>query len=123
MAISPVVLFRLRCRHNPTFSPPRAAVSATRVTGGAAWVGLKDSSTNPSLTAPPVSERSAVRPGWTVGGGLETALAGKWSAKLEYLYVDAGTNRVYDAAGSGAFLDFKHEYNIVRLGLNYQLTQ
>jgi outer membrane immunogenic protein len=28
--------------------------------------------------------------GWTVGGGFEFAIAGNWSAKAEYLYVDLG---------------------------------
>ena len=28
--------------------------------------------------------------GWAVGGGVEAALAGNWTAKLEYLHVDLG---------------------------------
>ena len=28
--------------------------------------------------------------GWTVGGGIEGRLAGNWTAKLEYLYLDLG---------------------------------
>lgn len=30
-------------------------------------------------------------PGWTVGGGIEGAIGGGWTAKLEYLYLDLGT--------------------------------
>ena len=29
--------------------------------------------------------------GWTVGGGVEAALAGNWTAKVEYLHVDLGS--------------------------------
>ncbi len=29
--------------------------------------------------------------GWTVGGGVEAALWGNWTGKLEYLYIDFGT--------------------------------
>ena len=31
-----------------------------------------------------------VKAGWTAGAGIEGALGGGWSAKLEYLYIDLG---------------------------------
>lgn len=52
--------------------------------------------------------------GWTVGGGVEAALDGPWTAKLEYLYVDLG--RGGTVLGSDA--EFKS--HIVRAGLNYR---
>jgi outer membrane immunogenic protein len=51
----------------------------------------------------------------TVGGGLEAAVAGPWTAKVEYLYVDLGRG----ASFAGADTAFKT--NIVRAGLNYRL--
>ena len=33
---------------------------------------------------------SRVRPGWTLGGGVEYAFAPAWSARLEYRYSDFG---------------------------------
>ena len=30
--------------------------------------------------------------GWAAGGGVEAALTGNWTAKLEYLHVDLGTS-------------------------------
>ena len=55
--------------------------------------------------------------GWTVGGGVEAAIAGNWTAKVEYLYVDLGD--IDCAAGSCSLptnVDFKT--NVVRAGLN-----
>jgi outer membrane immunogenic protein len=51
--------------------------------------------------------------GWTIGGGIEAQIAGPWSAKVEYLYVDLGDG---DSNG-GNRPDFTT--NIVRAGLNY----
>lgn len=52
--------------------------------------------------------------GWTVGGGLEAAISGPLTAKIEYLYVDLG--RSDSIFGSNA----KFHANIVRAGLNYR---
>lgn len=62
------------------------------VTGGAAYGGLK--STGVELVAlggqVPFSN-STTRAGWTIGGGVEAALIGNWTWKVEYLYMDLGT--------------------------------
>jgi outer membrane immunogenic protein len=55
--------------------------------------------------------------GWTIGGGLEYAFMGNWSAKLEYLYVDLGS---FNAAVIPTNVSFKE--NIVRAGLNYKFS-
>ena len=52
--------------------------------------------------------------GWTVGGGIEAAISGPLTAKIEYLYVDLGHND--SIFGSEA----KFNTNIVRAGLNYR---
>ncbi|MSO67054.1 MAG: porin family protein [Pseudolabrys sp.] len=56
----------------------------------------------------------STKAGWTVGGGVEAALAGPWTAKVEYLYVDLGRG------GSIAGSDASFKTNIVRAGLNYR---
>jgi len=57
--------------------------------------------------------------GWTVGGGLEGAIAGLWTAKIEYLYVDLGDNNCpAGACAPASNVDFRT--NIVRAGLNYR---
>jgi outer membrane immunogenic protein len=63
--------------------------------------------------------------GWTAGAGLEWAFTGRWSAKLEYLYVDLGTFTNTFAGlppayptltASSHFTD-----NIFRVGINYNI--
>jgi outer membrane immunogenic protein len=59
--------------------------------------------------------------GWVAGGGAETALAGGWSAKFEYLFVNLGS--ITDSFGLGGFLDVANSNihdQIIRLGLNYR---
>src|SRR6185312_1221880 len=59
--------------------------------------------------------------GWTVGGGTEVALNSAWSARLESLYLDAGSSLHNDTV-PGLFLSgrFKDRFTVVRAGLNYQ---
>jgi len=61
-----------------------------------------------------VGNASDTRSGWTVGGGVEAALAGPWTAKVEYLHVDLGRG------GTVAGTDASFRANIVRAGLNYR---
>jgi outer membrane immunogenic protein len=35
---------------------------------------------------------SAIRSGWTVGGGVEARIVGNWTGKVEYLYIDPNLN-------------------------------
>lgn len=57
--------------------------------------------------------------GWTIGGGVEWAFLGAWSAKIEYLYADLGT-ATCDIAACGAGVDVKTKTNMVRGGINYR---
>jgi len=77
------------------------------VTGGAAFGDIKTSVAG-------LGSASETKAGWTVGGGVEAALNGPWSAKLEYLYVDLGRG------GAIAGADAKFQTNIVRAGINYR---
>jgi len=79
------------------------------VTGGLAFgnidsrvAGITDSTTNV---------------GWTIGAGLEAALWGPVTAKVEYLFVDLGRGDPITGTG-GTRADFTT--NIVRAGLNYR---
>ena len=77
------------------------------VTGGAAFGDIKNSVAG-------VANASSTNAGWTLGGGIEAAIAGPWTAKLEYLYVDLGRG------GSVLGSDASFHANIVRAGLNYR---
>jgi outer membrane immunogenic protein len=107
-------------------------------TGGLAYGRVKVSTgLVPDPTAPcannaicSVGSASDVLVGWTIGGGLETRIASKWTAKIEYLYFDLGniSDTAFSLSGIpgwrglpivGVTSDITG--NIVRLGLNYQL--
>lgn len=72
---------------------------------------------------------SRVAAGWTIGGGLEWAVANNWSVKAEYLYMNLGNQTIHSintpppgglTAGSIATRFSDAEYNIVRVGMNYK---
>jgi opacity protein-like surface antigen len=62
---------------------------------------------------------SKFRAGWTVGAGVETALAQHWTLKGEYLYVDLGHAVLFDAA-PGVPETISFTGNVFRVGLNYK---
>jgi outer membrane immunogenic protein len=67
-------------------------------TGGAAWQHFDVTSTCASFGcaafgyAPAVIANRTTKPGWTVGGGFETALWGNWLGRAEYRFADFGTS-------------------------------
>jgi outer membrane immunogenic protein len=63
--------------------------------------------------------QSKTNTGWTVGGGVEYAFMGAWSAKAEYLYVDLGS-ATCSVPTCFPNVDVKFKTNIIRLGLNYR---
>ena len=81
------------------------------------------------------SAYSAASVGWTAGGGIEYALAERWtnwSVKVEYLYYDLGqktgtvTYQNLDLNNLPEFStlsgEIRHNGNIVRAGLNYKFN-
>ena len=65
------------------------------------------------------STATADRAGWTLGGGIEYAILGPWSAKLEYLYADLGT-ATCGSATCGTDTSVTFSDSIVRVGVNYR---
>lgn len=82
-------------------------------TGGAAWawseVGVVGGSGHELAHA-----------GWTVGAGLEYAFAPRWSARLEYLYLDLDTVRTTRGAAN-VVNDLS--FSLIRFGLNYRFGE
>jgi outer membrane immunogenic protein len=105
-------------------------------TAGVAYGQVKDSAAlggslaAAAVTASAVSSFKDVKAGWTAGAGVEAALGGGWSAKLEYLYIDLGKTELTSAAvatAAGATVlavsanrTWRDTDNIVRVGLNYK---
>ena len=82
------------------------------ITGGLALGDVKAST-------PGFAGASSDRAGWTLGAGLEFAVAQNWSLKAEYLYVDLGKFNCGIACGAAVTDNVSFTTNLVRAGVNY----
>ena len=92
------------------------------VTGGLAVGSLQSSE---GVSSPPFGSGTVTRAGWTAGGGIEARIDERWSAKLEYLYVDLGSgNGFTDTYPGGAQISETVGFNthILRGGFNYRFN-
>jgi outer membrane immunogenic protein len=62
---------------------------------------------------------TTTRAGWTVGAGIEAAIAPRWTGKIEYLYVDLG-NPGCSIVDCGFATNVPLRANVVRAGVNYR---
>jgi outer membrane immunogenic protein len=81
------------------------------VTGGLAVGDIR-------AATPGLAGGSATNAGWTLGGGLEVALPGNWTAKAEYLRVDLGS---FNCTGCSLVPgdNVSMQQNVVRAGVSY----
>jgi outer membrane immunogenic protein len=94
-------------------------------TGGLAYGEVDTSEAINALT--PFSGNNT-NVGWTAGAGIEGAIGGGWTARLEYLYVDLGTVKgsfltPITALGGGVISSNYSSHitdSVVRLGINYK---
>ena len=92
-------------------------------TGGAAFGNVRANFSNDPVT-------SSIEAGWTVGAGVEVALARNWSAKAEYLFVNLANGScttdcaISDASGTPVIPNVAVKFNdsIVRGGINYKFS-
>lgn len=89
------------------------------VTGGLAWGRTRVDLNDPAGDV--IANKSRVHLGWVAGTGLEVALGGNWSGKVEYNYIDLGA-RTY-GLGDVPLPDVAVDPKIhtVKVGLNYRL--
>jgi outer membrane immunogenic protein len=94
------------------------------VTGGLSFAQLST-----DIVGVPFGSLTKINLSWTAGVGLEYLLWDRWSAKLEYLYIDSRGISCTTACGvvvaptsTGIVpVSFNLHENVVRLGLNYRL--
>ena len=76
---------------------------------------------NINASTPGLAGGNATNAGWTVGAGLEFAIAPRWTIKAEYLYVDLGSFNCGGGCSAGAAVDnVAFTTNLIRGGFNYR---
>jgi high affinity Mn2+ porin len=88
------------------------------LTGGFAWGHTHVNINGGSGSV--ISSAGQYQPGWTAGAGVEFAVSGNWSAKVEYDYIDL-SRRMYDLSGFGLpGINVDPNVQLVKVGLNYR---
>jgi opacity protein-like surface antigen len=93
-------------------------------TGGFAWADEQMTRTQLAGTVnnalPGTAETaSGVATGWAAGAGVEWGLAGNWTARLEYLHLELGTQSFLFPLAAQR-IDAKVAIDSARLGFNYR---
>lgn len=82
------------------------------ITGGLAVGDIK-------AATPGLPGGSGTNAGWTLGGGIEVALPGNWSAKAEYLHVGLGDFNCGASCGGTPNENVSLHEDVFRAGVNY----
>jgi outer membrane autotransporter protein len=88
--------------------------------GGAAWMNADYQIQVNSGTAG-ASSLNTTRTGWNIGAGVEYMLTPRWSAKVEYDYLDFGSSTL-NFAPVGGGTTFRTQVNEVKAGVNYHFN-
>jgi outer membrane immunogenic protein len=93
--------------------------------GGGAWVGNHSFTVNDTTTGQSFTSSSGNwNTGWTVGGGIEWAFAGPWSAKIEYDYIKLSSNSFTvpppSAIAGDVFTTGSRNIQTALFGVNYR---
>jgi outer membrane immunogenic protein len=88
-------------------------------TGGFAYGNIKTNITEGAATA---FSNNRTATGWTIGSGVEAALGGNWTGKIEYLYLNLGNRAdAFAAPFAPQFTNTELRENLFRVGLNYRI--
>jgi outer membrane immunogenic protein len=96
------------------------------VKAGAAWAHDKHTANDVRNTVALSSSVTDTRWGWMLGGGVEYAFTANWSGKIEYNYMDLGTQRYHFAfafpgGGTNIFdTDITQRLHVIKIGVNYR---
>jgi outer membrane immunogenic protein len=91
------------------------------VTAGFAYANVK---TNANASFGGVTNTFAnerTQGGWVVGSGVEAALGGNWTGKIEYLYLNLGNKSDIATLAAATPINTELRENIFRVGLNYRI--
>ena len=68
--------------------------------------------------------QDSVETGWAGGGGVEYWFAPSWSLKVEYQYIDLGSDTITSIKSDGSYDHLKvfNDFSTVRVGLNYYFS-
>jgi outer membrane immunogenic protein len=91
------------------------------VTAGYAFANVKTNVTQSALGFSSTFATDRMQSGWVVGSGVEAALGGNWTGKIEYLYLDLGNKTDTAALFATAPINSEIRENIFRAGLNYRI--
>lgn len=106
---------------------PRLGVLATERlmvfgTGGFAYGKVRTEAGGDRIPGVSTSSTSSVRPGWTLGGGLEYAVTDNISVRGDYAYVDLDGKSKSGGSSAIAASSKKNDvkFHVARVGLNYK---
>jgi opacity protein-like surface antigen len=92
------------------------------VKGGGAWVEDRFALNLVGVGAG-LYDVDSMRWGWTIGGGVEHALLPNVTVKLEYNYLDLGSDGVAfnlpPAFALASYLSIEQDIHVAKLGVNY----
>jgi outer membrane immunogenic protein len=92
------------------------------IKGGAAWGGTSLSIHN--LTDRTYASTNKTRSGWTIGAGVEYALAPQWTLRAQYDYVDLGRKNLtlVDNTGVSGAVSSRQHVHQAKFGINYKFA-